>query len=206
MKHIIFILLSLSFLIASFFNNEHYIKMEQKYGSAATLRLKQLDALMMELQDKSELEKLERVNGFFNNIHFVSDEKLWGKSDYWASRMESIGKNAGDCEDYVIAKFFTLIDLGIPQEKLYFTYVKENVIYKQAHMVLTYYPTKKSIPLVLDNINKKIVEATMRKDLQPVYSFNGESLFMAKQEGLGKAIPGDNKKWKELSEKMKKDF
>ena len=60
----------------------------------------------------------------------MSDEKLWGQSDYWASRMESIGQNAGDCEDYVIAKFFTLIDLGIPQEKLYFTYVKENVIYK----------------------------------------------------------------------------
>lgn len=103
-----------------------------------------------------------------------------------------LGKGAGDCEDYVIAKYFTLKQLGIPTDKLYFTYVKA-LKYNQAHMVLSYYETPKSIPLILDNINGKIKIATQRTDLLPVYSFNGDSLYLAKQEGLGQVVPGGNK-------------
>ena len=34
-----------------------------------------------------------------------------------------MGTNAGDCEDYEIAKYFSLIKLGIPDSKLRITYV-----------------------------------------------------------------------------------
>jgi predicted transglutaminase-like cysteine proteinase len=121
--------------------------------------------------------------------------------------MEFLGRDKGDCEDYVIAKYFTLKQLGVDTKKLYLTYVKL-VKYKQAHMVLTYFKKPRSIPLVLDNFNKKILPATKRRDLKPVYSFNGDSLFLAKQVGLGKSVPSafkKNKKWLKLIDDVKRN-
>lgn len=58
-------------------------------------------------------------------------------------------------------------------------YVKA-LTYNQAHMVLTYYQTPGSVPLVLDNINGQILPASKRPDLLHVYSFNGDKLWLSK--------------------------
>jgi predicted transglutaminase-like cysteine proteinase len=190
-----------------FFTHEVLKKVETKYGGQAKKRVEALNGLMLSLQTSQESEKLERVNAFFNQMQFVSDEVLWKQKDYWATRMEFIGKGAGDCEDFVIAKYFTLKQLGIPTDKLFFTYVKA-VKFQQAHMVLTYFETPTSVPLVLDNINFKILPATQRGDLIPVYSFNGDALYLAKQQGLGQIVPSGmqkNKKWFELVDKIRRE-
>ncbi|MDL0089367.1 transglutaminase-like cysteine peptidase [Campylobacter gastrosuis] len=183
-------------------------QLEKRYGEGARRRAVALNALMVSLQNASEQEKLIKVNNFFNSLRWADDMEVWGKKDYWATRMEFLGKGAGDCEDYVTAKYFTLKQLGVSTDKLYFTYVKA-LRYNQAHMVLSYYETPKSIPLVLDNINGNIKIATQRTDLVPVYSFNGDSLYLAKQEGLGQVVPGGNKKqnpkWIELIDRMQKE-
>ncbi|CAD7287788.1 hypothetical protein LMG7974_00671 [Campylobacter majalis] len=195
-------------LANDFIKSSDISQMQKQYGDSARRRLVALNSLMVSLKDASEQEKLKKVNDFFNSFRWVDDMQIWGVKDYWATRMEFIGKGAGDCEDYVIAKYFTLKQLGVPTNKLYFTYVKA-LKYNQAHMVLSYYETPKSIPLVLDNINGQIKIATQRNDLLPVYSFNGDSLFLAKQEGLGQIVPGGNKKqnpkWIELVDRMKKE-
>ena len=195
-------------LVADFIKSSTIAKMGQIYGEDARRRASALNALMASLQNASVQEKLVKVNDFFNALRWTTDMEVWGKKDYWATRMEFLGKGVGDCEDYVIAKYFTLKQLGIPTDKLYFTYVKA-LKYNQAHMVLSYYETPKSIPLILDNINGKIKIATQRTDLLPVYSFNGDSLYLAKQEGLGQVVPGGNKKqnpkWLELIDKMQKE-
>jgi len=195
-------------LVADFIKSSTIAKMGQIYGEDARRRASALNALMASLQNASVQEKLVKVNDFFNALRWTTDMEVWGKKDYWATRMEFLGKGAGDCEDYVIAKYFTLKQLGIPTDKLYFTYVKA-LKYNQAHMVLSYYETPKSIPLILDNINGKIKIATQRTDLLPVYSFDGDSLYLAKQEGLGQVVPGGNKKqnpkWLELIDKMQKE-
>lgn len=205
--------LSSAFLFTLIADNEFiksstYDKISKKYGDAARKRVVGLNDLMIKLKDASEAEKLLKVNEFFNRLTWKPDSQVWGQKDYWATRMEFLGKGAGDCEDYVTAKYFTLKQLGVSTDKLYFTYVKA-VEYNEAHMVLSYYETPKSIPLVLDNINPRIKIATKRRDLIPVYSFNGDSLFLAKQEGLGQAIPGGNKKqnpkWLKLIDRMKED-
>ncbi|QKG28810.1 putative transglutaminase-like cysteine proteinase [Campylobacter sp. RM16187] len=205
--------MSAFFLFFLFAENEFikastYEKIAKIYGENAKKRVIGLNKLMVSLQNSSEQEKLLKVNDYFNLLTWKEDQDVWGKKDYWATRMEFLGKGAGDCEDFVTAKYFTLKQLGISTEKLYFTYVKA-VEYNQAHMVLSYYDTPKSIPLILDNINPKIRVATQRKDLVPVYSFNGDSLFLSKQEGLGQAIPGGNKKqnpkWLNLVDRMKED-
>ena len=185
-----------------------YDKIAKVYGQNAKKRVVALNELMVSLKDATEQEKLVKVNDFFNRLQWKDDREVWGQKDYWATRMEFLGKGAGDCEDFVTAKYFTLKQLGVSTQKLYFTYVKA-LDYNQAHMVLSYYDSPKSIPLILDNINPNIKIATQRKDLAPVYSFNGDSLFLSKQEGLGQAIPGGNKKqnpkWLNLVDRMKED-
>ncbi len=183
-----------------FIDNETIKKVEQKYGAFAKNRVNALVKLMNSLKNATEKEKLIKVNHFFNQVRYQSDMITWGEKDYWATRMEFLGKDRGDCEDYAIAKYFTLEQLGISTDKLYLSYVKATK-QKIAHMVLTYFETKTSVPLVLDNYDKRILPATQRPDLIPVYSFNGNSLYLAKQQGLGKEVPSGlskNKKWTQL--------
>jgi predicted transglutaminase-like cysteine proteinase len=175
--------------------------MQTKYGLFAKRRMQALIDLMNSLKnEQNEYKILNDVNDFFNKTPYKSDMQIWGVKDYWATRDEFLGKDAGDCEDYVIAKYFTLIQLGIPEEKLFFTYTK-SLKFKTAHMVLTYFKTPKSIPLVLGNYNKKILPATERKDLKPIANFRGKEIYLAKQRGLGKQVPAgknNTKKWNNL--------
>ena len=175
-------------------------KIEKEYGLFAKRRAFALVQMMNSAKDKDEMEKMEAVNDFFNQTPYASDKTTYGVSDYWATRLEFIGKDRADCEDYVIAKYFTLKELGVSPKKLYMTYAK-SLKYKTAHLVLTYYETPKSIPLVLDNYNYKILPASKRDDLVPIYSFSGDELFSAKQTQIGKLVPASGaqkRPWDEL--------
>jgi predicted transglutaminase-like cysteine proteinase len=175
-------------------------KIEKEYGPFAVRRAIALVQMMNDVKDADEMEKMEKVNDFFNQTPYASDKETWGVSDYWATRYEFIGKDRADCEDYVIAKYFTLKDLGVPTSKLFMTYAK-SLRFKTAHMVLTYYATPHSVPLVLDNYNYKILPATQRDDLVPIYSFSGDELFNAKQAQIGKMVPAATRQkrpWDEL--------
>lgn len=156
-----------------------------KYGEQAVLRLNGLLNLMDSLVSATDDKKVIEVNKFFNQVQYASDQKVWGKSDYWATRLEFLGVGMGDCEDYAVSKFLTLIQLGVPQEKLFLTYVKKGT---EPHLVVTYYKEPNTVPFVLDNYDKSIQPATQRNDLSPVYSFTANDLFLQKQQGLGKRV------------------
>jgi len=179
---------------------------QDKYGASAAQRVQEWQRLMSDNKNISEPEKLRMVNNFFNRLRFSSDIKLWGKVDYWATPIEAIGKGAADCEDYSIAKYFTLKELGVPDSKMRIMYVKALRL-DQAHMVLTYYPEPGAVPLVLDNLNKRILTANTRTDLAPVYSFNGDGLWLAKSRGKGMRV-GTSKRinlWQDLKARMKRE-
>lgn len=172
-----------------------------KYNNEAKNRGIALNVLLERLNEKPVSKKLIEVNRFFNAFYYKGDIELWGVNDYWATPEEFIGLHQGDCEDYVISKYFALRALGVKDEQLYLTYVKatrENV----AHMVLSYFETPQGIPLVLDNYELRIMSADKRTDLLPVYSFNAKSLFLTNASaGLGRALPTDkvkNSKWEQL--------
>ncbi|MCK9257091.1 MAG: transglutaminase-like cysteine peptidase, partial [Sulfurospirillaceae bacterium] len=150
----IFLLFSTLLATSSEFKVKEEIlkKIEKEFNLFATKRVLALVKNMNEVRDGSDLEKLEKVNDFFNKVPYGKDVDIWGISDYWATRYEFIGKDKGDCEDYVIAKYFTLLELGVDSSKLFMSYVRSSK-FDAAHMVLTYYETPKSIPLVLDNYN-----------------------------------------------------
>lgn len=186
-----------------------FSSVEKKYGPAARKRLEGWRALMELNRNKAEKEKLELVNQFFNQAIFVSDLDHWGVEDHWATPVEMLATNGGDCEDFAIAKYFTLVEMGVPIWKLQITYVKAlnwNPI-NQAHMVLTYYPTPEAIPQVLDNLIPEIKSATLRQDLVPVYSFNGDGLWLAKERGLGRNVGKSDRisLWRSLTGRIEKE-
>jgi predicted transglutaminase-like cysteine proteinase len=186
------------------FSAELILKVKTKYGVEASNRILSWQSLIKSTQHLSEQEKLKRVNDFFNqHVEFVDDDYLWGLNDYWATPVEMLARGAGDCEDYSIAKYFTLRELGIPDSKMRITYVKA-VELNQAHMVLTFFETPRSVPLVLDNLIPLIKLASERPDLLPVYSFNGSGLWLAKTRGLGKRIGGSSRlsMWEKLKGRM----
>lgn len=184
---------------------------EKKYGLKARERLSAWQKLILSARSRPESEKLELTNNFFNQVPFISDAEHWNTNDYWATPSEMLGTNGGDCEDFSIGKYFTLIALGVSMDKLKITYVKAknwNSV-NQAHMVLTYYPTPSAVPLVLDNLIPEIKPASQRPDLTPVYAFNGAGLWLAKERGEGKSVAGGSGNigfWRKLNARMGKEF
>ena len=198
------LLVNLSFADKPYVTEELLEKITQKYKLYAKRRFIFLQNTLDIVKNKDDEAKLEALNNYFNNVRYSSDIKLYKKRDYWATPWEFLGKDKGDCEDYVISKYFALIYLGVDSKKLFFTYVK-STNFKETHMVLTYFKTPRSEPLILDNNNLKIFPASRRVDLIPIYNFNGESLYKATRTGAGKKVKGNksHKKWDELKLNMK---
>jgi len=167
-------------------------RVEAKFGKDAVLRLNGLKKLIETNQSMTEMEKVKEVNDFFNLVPYYTDIVHWRVEDYWATPFEKLTTFGGDCEDYAIAKYFSLLELGIPDDRMRIMYVKA-LNWNQAHMVLTYFPKPRAIPLVLDNLNPEILPANKRKDLIPVYSFNGDGLWLAKERGTGKRVGGSER-------------
>ena len=174
-------------------------KVEQEHGHYARQRVFIWYQLINDYRNVTPQEKLERVNNFFNQLSFVNDIDLWGKEDYWATPIQMLSSNGGDCEDYSIAKYFTLREMGIPEEHMRLTYVKALQL-DQAHMVLTYFPTPDSEPLVLDNLDTEIRQSSERTDLLPVYSFNGNGLWLSEKRGADKRVGRSRRlsRWQEV--------
>ena len=201
-----FVLISFSSLFSTasktFNIDESQLKsIENKYGIQAKTRVEEWDAMLESSKDENTLNKIKNVNDFFNKITYKADLSHWRQKDYWATPFEFMGSGAGDCEDYAIAKYFSLIKLGIPDEKLRITYVsykKANSKFEQAHMVLTYYHKTGVEPVVLDNIDKTLQVASKRTDLKPVYSFNASGLWQAKTKGEARVGNNELKSWKDL--------
>lgn len=202
------LLMSGSFALSEItFTEKLFNVVKTRYNEEAVTRVRSWQSLLEQQKNKSIDDQLYEVNRFFNQIDFVSDKEHWGKNDYWATPIEFLATNAGDCEDFTIAKYFSLIELGISSEKLRLMYVTATRP-RQAHMVLAYYETPTSVPLVLDNINKRILPATQRRDLIPIYSFNGDGLWQAKSQGQGRRLQSKNNNslWQELTERMKQGY
>lgn len=164
-------------------SKQSLLEAKQRWGDQVEPALVSWAQLLQDGQLKQERDKLVAVNRYFNRVvKFKSDEGHWREEDYWATPLETLGSQGGDCEDFVIAKYFSLLKMGVPQEKLRITYVKALSL-NQAHMVLAYYPNAKDEPLILDNLMDSIKSASNRQDLAPVYSFNGAGLWLERERG-----------------------
>ena len=180
---------------------------EKIYGIGARRRLADWVDLINSDEPLTQLQRLRNVNNFLNKMNFINDKLHWKQEDYWATPVEFLASRGGDCEDYSIAKYFTLTAIGVPEEKLKLCYVKSLKL-NQAHMVLTYYEEPDGDPLVLDNLIAEIKPASQRKDLLPVYSFNGINARIAKQRERGELFGRSYglKCWADLLKRMEAGF
>ena len=183
-----------------------------KFGAEARTRLRGWQEFVRTVPAErrlpgNELELLESVNALFNRLPFVTDQAHWGVEDYWATPAEALASNGADCEDFTIAKYFTLKELGMPIQRLRLTYVKA-VQLNQAHMVLAYYAQPKAMPLILDNLIDEVKPASERPDLIPVYSFNDEDVLIVRpgQRDVSAGSASQIRLWRDLLDKLKKEL
>lgn len=156
-------------------------------------------------KESDDNAKLRLVNDFVTETPFYCDPVQWCLEDYWAKPLEFLANDGGDCEDFAIAKYYALRALGVPDEKLRIVYAG----YRQggfsgAHMVLAYYPTPDGDPLILDNINPDVLPGSRRADLTPVFSFNTQGLWSAK-EMKGRDTSNPHKSWGDTWRKVQSD-
>jgi predicted transglutaminase-like cysteine proteinase len=178
---------------------ESLARVRDEYGEMALERIEHWQQLILSGVALDDEQKLQQTNVFFNRVRFISDIEHWGKEDYWATPVQMLASAGGDCEDFSIAKYFTLLQMGIPAERMRLTYVKALDL-NQAHMVLTYYSTPDADPLVLDNLIDDIRTSSSRSDLLPVYSFNGNGLWLSRSRGMDQHVgdPARLSRWKEV--------
>merc|ERR1712130_91548 len=138
--------------------------------------------------DRDDL--LSEVNWFWNrHIRYLDDNKLNELAlpldkDFWQTPKQSLTRGFGDCEDFAIAKYFTLLRLGVASKHLRLIYVKHRQ--RTAHMILGYWAdpdNEYEEVLVLDNLESRVKHLSRRSDLTPVYSFNADGLWFLKRDG-----------------------
>ena len=209
--------LAVFFLLLSLSSATDFIALaalaNQRYGQSAQNIILKLQQTIDQLKNATELEKITGINDFFNTqiYYFDDDINIWGETDYWATPLEAIGKQRGDCEDFSIAKYIFLRELNIPNERLKLTYVRAQIggPYSRvfvAHMILSYYETPTSEPLILDNLIPDIRAASRRIDLFPVFSFNSEGLWTgASNTPLGKGSLANLSPWSNVLARIHAD-
>jgi len=185
-----------------------------RFGPPAKPRLLDWSAFLRELPksaptagdyaSESDRRLIEAVNSFFNRVPFIDDRRHWGVEDYWASPAETVASHGADCEDFSIAKYYALKELGLPITGLRITYVKVKPT-NQAHMVLAYYPKPDADPLILDNLVNEVRTSSERPGLIPVYSFNDDDVWISRDGrpgGRSRGRPTQIRLWRELMEKL----
>ena len=180
----------------------------QRYGSKGAETVLAWRRMMEESRDLPDAEKLNQVNIFFNRrIQFQDDIVVWQKEDYWATPLEFMGRGAGDCEDYTIAKYVTLQTLGVSSDRLRLIYVraKTGSTASVAHMVLGFYPQATEEPLILDNLINSVRPASMRSDLTPVFSFNNAGLWVGGATASSADPTTRLSRWRDVLERMRQD-
>ncbi|MCM2329107.1 MAG: transglutaminase-like cysteine peptidase [Lysobacter sp.] len=177
---------------------------EQRFGAGVRGRIDGWKAFITSTAGQPAL--LDPVNAFFNRVPSTTDASIWNVEEYWATPAEMLSINGADCEDYAIAKYYALKELGIPVNRLRMVYAKQAQT-TEAHMVLAYYPEPRADPLILDILDGTIRPASRRPDLTPVYSFNDDDLLLVQPGKASVRVDNfSNRKWKELLEKLGREL
>ena len=177
----------------------------ERYGQRSADTVAAWRRMLEEAKELDELGRLQAVNTFFNRaVRFQDDIEVWNEKDYWASPLEFMGRGAGDCEDFSIAKYISLLNLGVPNEKMRMIYVRAKVGGRAvAHMVLGYYASPEEEPLLLDNLIGSIRPASRRPDLSPVFSVNNAGLWVPGATASAADPTARLSRWRDVLEKIR---
>jgi len=117
---------------------------------------------------KDLMTQLREINTAMNNNQNNTDPVNCHVYEYWAAPLQFMRKD-GDCEDYAIAKYMALRELGFPIDDMRIV-VLNDLNLGVAHAILVVYVDGKA--LVLDNQISTVVPASIIHHYKPVYSIN----------------------------------
>jgi predicted transglutaminase-like cysteine proteinase len=128
--------------------------------------------------------------------------------DYWATPQETYARGAGDCEDFAIAKYFALLDAGLPAKQLRLAYAELHIGGADGptrrHIVVAYLPQRGATgsERILDNVIDEIRPLTRRPDLHVLISFDTESVWRALDRGVPARSAREIRRWSDLLSRM----
>ena len=142
--------------------------------SCATPQARSWRQMFKAASNQPQREQLRIVNAFFNRLPYRTDGENYGTSDYWASPGEFLTR-PGDCEDYSIAKYMALRQLGFDHEQLRLVAVFDTAR-GIGHAVLTVRIGERS--LVLDSVSDGIFADTDYAHYIPRHSVSEDGFWL----------------------------
>ncbi|TKW61586.1 MAG: hypothetical protein DI628_02885 [Blastochloris viridis] len=127
--------------------------------------------MVQDLRGKSRYEQMVEVHRWHNRYRYITDDRLWGKSDYWATPGEFVDMS-GDCEDYSIAKYYTLRALGWNDDDLRLVILRDTVR-DIPHAVLAVKYNNENY--ILDNLASEPLQDKYIRQYTPYYAVNSTS-------------------------------
>ena len=102
-------------------------------------------------------------------IRATSDWAQYGFADFWASPLQTMSGEAGDCEDYAIVKYAALRELGISVDDLRLVIVQDERRETGHAVVAVRYEQRW---LILDNRTMAILNAEDVRDYRPLFALD----------------------------------
>jgi len=203
-----FLLLLLTSILLSdtypnFTNSE--LRAIKKNNTISKNRIVDYQKTLLTLKTLNKETQLNKINFYLNRLLPQYDDVINNKLDSWATPKEFLIVGYGDCEDYAIIKYYSLIKLGFDENQLYLTLVKEK-FRGGYHMVLTYFKTKGKSPLVLDNLSFKILDLKTREDLEAELFINSSGIYKLQEDLKLLKVAQKYKEFEELKTKVKNNY
>ena len=119
-------------------------------------------------RDLSERQQLSLVNQFINRRHAIRQNEYRPRGDDGWKSMSTFLKEGGDCEDFAIAKYFLLRELGFESDDLRVVVVWDRKA-RAYHALLAVNTEPRAVLLELDNSMRT---GGAQRDYRFLYSIN----------------------------------
>ncbi len=119
-------------------------------------------------------DQLNAVNAWANTRPYVEDIQNYHVSDYWATPGQFLARG-GDCEDYAITKYYSLMRLGFSTDDLRIVIVDDTNL-NVFHAVLAV--RSDNNVWLLDNQLQHVVPMEIAVQYVPIYSLNEHGWWM----------------------------
>lgn len=126
------------------------------------------------LRGLSAREQMDAVNSWANARPYVEDKVNWGVADYWETPGEFLARG-GDCEDYAIFKYASLVRLGFSADDLRIVVVDDTTL-NAFHAVLAVRLSGKT--WLLDNQTAQTEAFDQAPQYTPIYSLSEHGWWM----------------------------
>lgn len=203
------ILLSITFGSESNSVYPHFSSAEldslRTHNTRAYKRVLHYQTQLKKLAKLPQDEQLKRLNLYLNGLLSQYDDVTNATPEYWATPKEFLRVGFGDCEDYALIKYYSLIRLGFDVKKLSLVVVKEK-FRGGDHMVLAYFDAVKKPPLILDNLSFKVLRLDKRVDLEAQFFINPDGIYTIDEAYTLNKVAQNSKEFEEIRRRVGKNL